>query len=69
MGTKNQVLQVIQMIQVMQAIPVSPVSPMSPVSPVRLAHLWVDLRVLFLCTFPLVEMVEFDQAGWIAFSE
>ena len=26
--------------------PVSPVIPLSPLSPVRLAHLWVDFRVI-----------------------
>ena len=34
---------------VSQTIPVSqviPLSPVSPVSPVRLAHLWVDFRVI-----------------------
>ena len=28
--------------------PVSPVRPVSPVSPVRLAHLWVDFRVIYI---------------------
>ena len=37
------VSQVIPVIPVSQVIPVIPVSP---VSPVRLAHLWVDFRVI-----------------------
>ena len=57
----NQIIQVIPVIPVRQVIPmspvsqlipvipvspVSPVSPVNPVSPVRLAHLWVDFRVI-----------------------
>ena len=41
------VSQVILVISVSQVIAVSPVSPLSPLSPVRLAHLWVDFRVIF----------------------
>ena len=40
------VSQVIPVIPVSQVFPVIPVIPVSQVIPVRLAHLWVDLRVI-----------------------
>ena len=40
--------QVIPLIPVNQVIIVIPVGQVSPVSPVRLAHLWVDFRVIFV---------------------
>ena len=45
------VIPVSQVIPVIPVIPVSPVSQVSPasqVSPVRLAHLWVDFRVIYM---------------------
>ena len=49
------VIQVIPVIPVSQVIPVSPLSPVSlvrSVSPVRLAHLWVDFRVIIILRLP-----------------
>ena len=45
----SQVIPVIPESQVIPVIPVSQVIPVSPVSQVRLAHLWVNFRVFFLC--------------------
>ena len=41
-----------------------PVIPVSPVSPVRLAHLWVDFRVIFLELGDILEL--FGQSLWFA---
>ena len=55
----NQVNPVIPVISASPASPASPVSPVSPVSlvspvsPVRLAHLWVDFRVISSENFTL----------------
>ena len=44
----SQVIPVIPVIPASPVSPVSPVRPVSPVSPVKLAHLWVDFRVILV---------------------
>ena len=47
----SQVIPVIPVIPVSPVSPVSLVSPVSPVGPVRLAHLWVDFRVILTSSY------------------
>ena len=44
----NKSILVIPVSPVIPVIPVSPVSPVSQVSQVRLAHVWVDFRVIYI---------------------